>query len=126
MKSGDANHPEVIHIECALNEAQAKYQWKNHFFESASIELTKAEDEIAQNEQVLKQLNEQVIDSVFLAPVDGIVINVSVTTVAGVLRAGEEMMHGKLATPAQLFLGSALPAYRRTRSSRLRLSTRCD
>ena len=57
-----------------------------------SVELTKADDEIAQNVQILTQRQRQLADSVFTALVPGIVKNVRVTTLGGVLRAGEELM----------------------------------
>jgi membrane fusion protein, adhesin transport system len=93
VKSGDANRSEVIRSENALNEANSKLIIrKNRFFEEASTELTKVEDGIAQNEQVLAQRQQQLDDSTFTALVPGIVKNIRVTTVGGVLRAGEELM----------------------------------
>ncbi|MGB1091204.1 MAG: HlyD family type I secretion periplasmic adaptor subunit [Oceanobacter sp.] len=92
-RSGDVNRSEVIRTQRALNDAEAKLiSRKNRFFEEANQELTKAKDEIAQTEQVLTQRRQQLIDSVFRSKVDGIVKNVRVTTVGGVLRAGEELM----------------------------------
>lgn len=91
--SGDVNRSEVIRTERALNEAEAKVvQRKNRFFEEANTALAKVEDEIAQNEQILKQRSEQLDAIVLKAPLAGIVKNVRVTTVGGVLRAGDELM----------------------------------
>lgn len=92
-RSGDVNRSEVIRAERAMNDAQAKrIVRKNGFLEEANTELTRAEDEIAQNKQILAQRKQQLEDSVFTALVPGIVKNVSVTTIGGVLRAGEELM----------------------------------
>lgn len=92
-RSGDVNRSEVIQAERTLNEAEAAYiNRKNKHLEDARIELTKVEDEIAQNVQVLAQRRQQYEDSVFYSMVPGIVKNISVTTVGGVLRAGEELM----------------------------------
>jgi len=91
--SGDVNRSEVIRTERALNEADAKIvQRKNRFFEEANTALAKVEDEIAQNEQILKQRSEQLDAIIIKAPLAGIVKNVKVTTVGGVLRAGDELM----------------------------------
>lgn len=91
--SGDANRSEVIRAARALNDAEAQLvNRKNRYLEEASVELTKAEDEIAQNLQILTQREQQLQDSVFTALLPGIVKNVRVTTVGGVLRAGEELM----------------------------------
>lgn len=92
-KSGDVNRSEVIRTKRVLNDAEANLiNRKNKFLEDARIELTKAEDDIAQNVQVLTQRRQQLEDCVFKALLPGIVKNVRVTTVGGVLRPGEELM----------------------------------
>jgi len=47
---------------------------------------------MTQNEQILTQRRQQLEDSVFTALLPGIAKNIRVTTVGGVLRAGEELM----------------------------------
>ncbi|MBU3069185.1 HlyD family efflux transporter periplasmic adaptor subunit [Aestuariicella sp. G3-2] len=92
-RAGDANRTEMIRAKRTLNDAEAKLaDHRNRYFEQARIELTKTEDEIAQNEQILTQRRQQLEDSVFVASRAGIVKNISVTTVGGVLRAGDELM----------------------------------
>jgi adhesin transport system membrane fusion protein len=92
-RAGDVSRTEVIRAERSLNEAEAeRINRRNQFLEAARGELAQAEDEIAQNLQILTQRQQQVEDSVFVASVPGIVKNVRVTTVGGVLRAGEELM----------------------------------
>ncbi len=91
--NNDVNRAEVITAERAVNQAQAKIiHLESEFFESARLELSQAEDHIAQNEQILKQRLEQLEASVFVAKVSGVVKNIRVTTVGGVLRPGEELM----------------------------------
>ncbi|AAR33610.1 HlyD family type I secretion periplasmic adaptor subunit [Geobacter sulfurreducens] len=92
-KTGDVSRSEVIRSERALNDAEAQLiNRKNKYYQDASAELAKIEDEINQNEQVRTQRNQQLFDSVMKTPVDGIVKNVRVTTQGGVLRSGEELM----------------------------------
>lgn len=92
-RSGDVNRSEIIRTEQALNDTQARLiVRKNEFLEEASTQLTSAEDNIAQNEQILTQRMQQLEDSVFISMVPGIVKNISVTTVGGVLAPGEELM----------------------------------
>ena len=91
--SGDVNRQEVIRTKRALNDAEAQLiNRRNKYLEQASSDLTKAEDEIAQNAQILTQRQQQFDDSVFIAKMSGIVKNVRVTTVGGVLGKGEELM----------------------------------
>lgn len=91
--SGDVNRTEVIRSARALNDAQAQLiNRKNKYLEQVSSEWAKAEDEIAQNVQILTQRQQQLADSVFVASLPGIVKNVRVTTLGGVLRGGDELM----------------------------------
>jgi adhesin transport system membrane fusion protein len=92
-KNGDVSRSEAIRAERALNEAEGKLiNRKNKYYQDARIELAKAEDGIAQNEQIRAQRAQQLEDSIFIAPVAGIVKNVRITTQGGVLRSGEELM----------------------------------
>lgn len=92
-RSGDANRSEEIRVLLALNDVKSKLSARrNGYFEEVGSDLTKVEDEIAQNEQILAQRRQQMADSVFTAMVPGIVKNIRVTTVGGVLQAGEELM----------------------------------
>jgi adhesin transport system membrane fusion protein len=93
VKSGDVNRSEVIRTEKALNDARSRLiVRKNRYLEEASAELSKVEDALAQNKQILAQRRQQLKDSTFTALVPGIVKNIRVTTVGGVLRTGEELM----------------------------------
>ena len=91
--AGDASGSELLRAERGLNESEAALvNRRNRFLEDARLELTKAEDEIAQNEQLLIRRLEEQAKSVFTALGPGIVKNIRVTTVGGVLGAGEELM----------------------------------
>jgi adhesin transport system membrane fusion protein len=90
---GDASGAELLRAERGLNEADARIvNRRNQFLEEARLELTEAENEIAQNEQLLIRRQEEQANSVFVALVPGIVKNIRVTTVGGVLGPGEELM----------------------------------
>jgi adhesin transport system membrane fusion protein len=91
--SGDVSSSEMLKSKEALNAAEAKLiNRKNQFLEEASTELAKVEDDLGQSEQILARKQQELQDSVFIAKVPGIIKNVSVTTLGGVLRAGEEIM----------------------------------
>lgn len=90
---GDASGSELLRVQRGLNEADARLvNRRNKFLEDARLELAKAEDDIAQSIQTLTLRQQEQQDSVFVAMVPGIVKNIRVTTVGGVLRAGEELM----------------------------------
>jgi adhesin transport system membrane fusion protein len=93
QRSGDVSLTELLRVQRELNDADSRYiNRKNKFLEDARIELAKAEDERAQNEQVQTRRQQERNDSVFTAAVSGVVKNIKVTTVGGVLRAGDEIM----------------------------------
>ncbi|TEW51729.1 HlyD family efflux transporter periplasmic adaptor subunit [Psychromonas algicola] len=93
FKEGDVSALERLHAKRSLNEAEAKLiNYKNQFLEDARIDLAKAEDDIAQNQQIFNRRDQEKQDSIFVALVPGVVKNVRVTTVGGVLSAGEEIM----------------------------------
>lgn len=90
---GDASGTELLRVQRGLNEAEARFvNRRNKYLEDARLELAKAEDDIAQNEEILTLRKQEQQDSVFTAMVPGIVKNIRVTTVGGVLRPGEELM----------------------------------
>lgn len=90
---GDVNRSEEIRAERALNDIETKLVTrKNRYLEEASAELAKTEDGIAQNEQVLTLRNQQLKESTFIAMLPGIVKNIQVTTIGGVLKPGEELL----------------------------------
>lgn len=90
---GDASGSELLRVQRGLNEAEARLvNRRNQFLEEARLELAKAEDDMAQGAQTLTLRKQEQQDSMFTAMVPGIVKNIRVTTVGGVLRAGEELM----------------------------------
>lgn len=90
---GDVGEMEMIKAERAVNESEASLaNRKNEFLESARIELADVEDEIAQAAQILAGRAETLAASIFSARMPGIVKNIRVTTLGGVLAAGEEIM----------------------------------
>ena len=91
--SGDVGATELLAAERAVNDAAAKrVNRENEFLEAARVELAEVEDEIRQAEQVLTGRAEALAASVFVARMPGIVKNIRVTTLGGVLGAGEEIM----------------------------------
>lgn len=93
FRDGDASGFELLRAQRAANEAEARViNRRNKFLEDAQLELGKTEDELSQTEQVLHLRQQQQQDSVFEAIVPGIVKNIRMTTLGGVLRPGEEVM----------------------------------
>ncbi|MHC1717351.1 MAG: HlyD family efflux transporter periplasmic adaptor subunit [Acidaminococcaceae bacterium] len=91
--NGDVSRSDVIRAQKAVNEAEAMMiNRRNKYLQEVGTDLTKAEDEIGQNEQVRAQRMQQLENTVLKASVPGIVKNMRLTTAGSVLRAGEELM----------------------------------
>jgi adhesin transport system membrane fusion protein len=91
--TGDASRSEVIRAEQRLNDAKGELiKRRNKYYHDLRLERATVEDEIGQNEQIHTQRSQQLQDSVITSPVAGIVKNIRITTLGGVLHPGEELM----------------------------------
>ncbi len=109
--SGDISRSEAIRVERALNDANAALiNRRNKFLQDARGDLAKAQDDIAQNSQIYSQRAEQLRATVFSAATDGVVKNVRVTTIGGVLRPGDELMQIVPANDTLIIEAKVLPA----------------
>lgn len=93
LKTGDVDKTEVFNAERGVIDARAKLNArKNEYYEKVGQELTQAEDELAQNNEIYLQRSALLESSVMRALVPGIVKNIEVTTIGAVLKAGEVLM----------------------------------
>lgn len=92
-ETGDASLAEVIKSRRQVNEVRSAITNKrNGYRQEAQADLAKNRAELEQAEQVLTQ-RQQALDSTrLLAPMSGIIKNVRVTTLGGVLKSGDELM----------------------------------
>ncbi|MBU6191033.1 MAG: HlyD family efflux transporter periplasmic adaptor subunit [Betaproteobacteria bacterium] len=92
-RAGDVSQVELLRVSRLASEAEAQLVIrKNRWLQDVRAEQARAEDELAQLEQVQAQRREVLDSLVIRAPVRGIVKNVRVTTRGGVLRPGEELL----------------------------------
>lgn len=111
QRSGDVSTAEMLRAQRGVNEAEARLIGRrNKFLEDARADLSKAEDELGQVSQLMARRRQEVDDSIFTAAGSGIVKNVRVTTLGGVLRAGEEIMQIVPQDDALILEAKVLPA----------------
>jgi len=92
-ETGDVSRSEYLNSQRAVLEAQAQLDSiSNEYFETASQELATSETELAQNNQILTERQSVLGDSVLRAYTRGQVKNISLGTLGGVARAGDELM----------------------------------
>jgi membrane fusion protein, adhesin transport system len=93
LASGDVSRTEVIRLQKQIAELNAQMSnRRNRYFQDSQAELNKALEELAGVEQTLAQRKSQLESTELKAPVKGIVKNVRITTLGGVIRPGEEVM----------------------------------
>ena len=91
--TGDISRSEFLTAQRTLLEAEAQLDTiANEYFETASQELATSETELAQNLQILTERQSVLGDAVLTSYVHGQIKNISLGTLGGVARAGDELM----------------------------------
>lgn len=92
-KYGDISKADILRLKRAVNEAKAGLaDQQNKYFQDASTELNKAQEDLNSQEQTLAD-REQLLDHTDItAPATGIVKSIRVTTLGGVVKQGDEIL----------------------------------
>lgn len=109
LKTGDIGQSEVIRLRRQAVDIRGQIESRrNKYFQDAQAEMTKAEEDLSTQGQILSE-REALLDHTELrAPVLGIVKNIKVTTLGGVLRPGDVLME-LLPTDSSLVVEAKLP-----------------
>lgn len=93
LKTGDISRADLIRMERDRTQIQGEIDSRrNRYLEDLQTEYTKTQEDLASEREVLTQRGDLLSASEVRAPADGIVKNVRLTTVGGVLRPGDEIM----------------------------------
>jgi adhesin transport system membrane fusion protein len=93
LKQGDVSMAEVLKLQRQVTDVQAQLtNRKNKYLQDTQAELSKVEEDLASTQQLLAQRKDQLDHIEVKAPVNGVVKNVRITTVGGVVKPGEEVM----------------------------------
>lgn len=93
LKSGDVSMADVLRLQRQVADIQSQItNKKNKYLQDTQTEMGKVEEDLTSAEQSLRQ-RKDLLDKVDIySPTNGIVKNVRVTTLGGVLKPGEEVM----------------------------------
>lgn len=92
-KYGDVSRTEILKLQRSLADVKAQLaNKKNKYFQDAQAEMTKAQEDLSTQTELLRDRQQLLDHTVLTAPVDGIVNNIRVSTVGGVLRQGDTLM----------------------------------
>ena len=93
LKSGDVSQTDILRLQRQMAELKSQATNKrNKYFQDAQAELGKAQEDLAGVQQNMAQRKSQLELTELRAPVHGVVKNVRITTLGGVIRPGEEVM----------------------------------
>lgn len=94
VQSGDVSRTEVLRLQRQVADLESQISNKrNKYFQDSQAELGKAEEDLTGARQAQAQKRDQLRQTELHAPVKGIVKNVQITTLGGVIRPGDEVMH---------------------------------
>ena len=93
LASGDVSRSEVMRLERQSIDVEAQIEnTKNKYLQDLQAEYAKVREDLGSAQEVLKQRQSTLQDTIIVAPTDGVVKNVRFTTLGGVLRAGDELL----------------------------------
>jgi adhesin transport system membrane fusion protein len=93
LANNDVAEVDVIRLERQLDELRGQAgNIRNRFYRDSAAELSKVEEQLASVEQRLNQSEDRLSRTELRAPVNGVVKNLAVTTVGGVVRPGEVLL----------------------------------
>jgi adhesin transport system membrane fusion protein len=91
--TGDVSRAEVLRLQRSAADVRAQLAGKrNKYLQDAQAEMTKAQEELSTQVEQLRDRSQVLEHTELLAPVDGVVNNIKVNTLGGVIRAGDTVI----------------------------------
>ena len=91
--SGDVSRAEILRLERSVADTRAQLVNKrNKYFQDAQTEMTKAQEDLNTQQELLRDRSQVLEHTELVAPMDGIINNIKVNTRGGVVRQGETVM----------------------------------
>lgn len=104
LASGDVGKVEVIRLRRAIAELDGQMATlRNRFFQDAQVEMTKAEEDLATQEELLREREAILSFTELRAPVAGLVNRINVMTPGASIRQGETVVE-MLPTSSELIV----------------------
>jgi len=93
LASGDMGRTEVLRLQKQVADLQGQItNRRNKYFQDAQAELTKAEEDLSTQQQVLAERTAVLERTEILAPTDGLVNKIHLTTLGAKVRPGDVIM----------------------------------
>lgn len=93
LAQGDVSRADVLRLQRSVSDLQAQMvNIRNKYLADLQAEYTKTQEDLVTATEMLNQRSDALKDTQIVAPTDGIVKNVRLTTIGGVLRPGDEVL----------------------------------
>ncbi len=93
LERGDVARTDVLRLQRGVNDIRSQIvNIRNKYLQDLQAEYTKTQEDLVTAREILAQRSDALRDTKIRAPVNGIVKNIRLTTVGGVLRASDEVM----------------------------------
>jgi adhesin transport system membrane fusion protein len=91
--TADISRAEVLRLERNVADIKAQITGKrNKYFQDAQTEMTRAQEDLSTQSEQLRDRSQVLEQTELLAPMDGIVNSIKVTTIGGVIRPSETVV----------------------------------
>ncbi|ATR79845.1 HlyD family type I secretion periplasmic adaptor subunit [Moraxella osloensis] len=93
LEYGDVSQADVIRLRRQVADIQSQIANKrNKYFEEAQNDLTKTQEELESEQEQMRDRTQVLQEKRLIAPTDGKVNNIKITTLGGVVKPGEVVM----------------------------------
>jgi membrane fusion protein, adhesin transport system len=93
LEQGDVSRADVLRLQRSVSDIESQIvNVRNKYLSDLQTEYTKTEEDLVTAREVLAQRTDALSDTKIYAPSNGIVKNIKLTTVGGVLRPSDEIM----------------------------------
>ena len=91
--SGDVSRADVLRLERSVADVKAQLaNRRNKYFQDTQTDMTKAQEELSTQTEQLRDRKQLLEHTELVAPFDGIINNIKVNTIGGVVRPGDTVM----------------------------------
>ncbi|WP_330565699.1 HlyD family efflux transporter periplasmic adaptor subunit [Pseudomonas yamanorum] len=93
VATGDVSQADILRLERAVADIEAQITNKrNKYFQDAQAEMTKAQEDLTSQSEQLRDRSQILEQTELSTPVEGIVNNIRINTLGGVVKPGETVM----------------------------------
>lgn len=92
-KTGDVSRVEILRLQRTVADVQAQRSSRqNKYFQDVQAEMAKTQEELSSQTEQLRDRMQMLEHTELVAPLDGIINNIRINTVGGVVRASETVV----------------------------------